>query len=684
MKNNKCCCSKILMSEYNKSGNNHLKSQDFFKKSRLNGGFTLVELIVVITILAILGVIAFISFQNYTTDARNGVRIADISSIKKNLELFITEKGFYPLPDNGKQITYKGGLARTQGTLGDNAVTNLSRLSKKPIDPLIDNEYTYSVANNKVEYQIGSIYEGGGLLSENNQPNFSSLISKVNAATEKRALAMIKGTYNEKLLKVSTGGIDYILAVPSIINTKLNEGDLQDIINNKELVYNNYGNLPSSYNNLGYTMTGGFEFVPGGDIVVYSGATGISLENDSDKIIFLNNLKGVYNGTILQGEGVYTEIINADTTTSIALVDAYIINNVGGITGKVSSTTATTTETYSCTGTLVTANANITNTGGLLVDTQYQKINPANSCYYNCNVGFTGSTCATTCNYTFVKSTPGSTGTYPYEITVDPFGNIYTPNYGTYNVTKITPSGVVSTLSPASISPYGITSDSVGNIYVTNRYYKNITKITPSGVVSTYGTTGGFPKGIISDLSGNVYTANYDSGTVSKITPSGVSTILGTTGINPIGITIDKVGNIYTSNWTSYTVTKITPSGVSTTLGTTTGSHPYGITIDLSGNIYTANQGSMNVTKITPSGVSSTLGTTGNMPFGITVDSIGNIYTANWGDDTVTKITPSGTSTILGTTGDRPQGITIDGSGNIYVANYGPGSVTKFTRSSCY
>ena len=68
--------------------------------------FTLVELIVVITIIAILWTIAFISFQNYTKNARDGVRISDINSLKKNLELFITEKWFYPAPDNGTNITY--------------------------------------------------------------------------------------------------------------------------------------------------------------------------------------------------------------------------------------------------------------------------------------------------------------------------------------------------------------------------------------------------------------------------------------------------------------------------------------------------------------------------------------------------------------------------------------------------
>lgn len=49
--------------------------------------FTLVELIVVITILAILGTVAFISLQEYTTMARNSVRIDGISKISSAIEI---------------------------------------------------------------------------------------------------------------------------------------------------------------------------------------------------------------------------------------------------------------------------------------------------------------------------------------------------------------------------------------------------------------------------------------------------------------------------------------------------------------------------------------------------------------------------------------------------------------------
>ncbi|MFM8867683.1 MAG: hypothetical protein ACKOFZ_05305, partial [Ilumatobacteraceae bacterium] len=67
--------------------------------------------------------------------------------------------------------------------------------------------------------------------------------------------------------------------------------------------------------------------------------------------------------------------------------------------------------------------------------------------------------------------------------------------------------------------PFAIVVDSSGNVYTANWASDNVTKITPSGVSSILGTTGTRPAGITVDSSGNVYTANYGSNNVTKITP---------------------------------------------------------------------------------------------------------------------------------------------------------------------
>lgn len=58
------------------------------QKIKNYNGFTLVELIVVIVILAILATIAFLSFSSQSGSARDSTRLADISSIKKSVEMY--------------------------------------------------------------------------------------------------------------------------------------------------------------------------------------------------------------------------------------------------------------------------------------------------------------------------------------------------------------------------------------------------------------------------------------------------------------------------------------------------------------------------------------------------------------------------------------------------------------------
>ncbi len=297
-------------------------------KKLKNKAFTLVELIVVITILAILWTIAFISFQWYSSNARDWVRVADLNSIKKNLELFITEKWFYPTPDNTTNITYSWAVAWSQWTVWDNVMTNLWRINKKPTDPLTNSEYTYSITNAKTEYQLSSITEWW--LSYD-----ILLTNQTYAATTKTATAKVVWTYNEKLLKVSTWGIDYILAVPSIINSDLTDSSLQSIINNRKLVYNNYQNLPDSYKNTWYTMTWWFNFAPPSNIIeVYTWSLTNLLNSGAIQQQFITKLQSVYNTTILQSEPIIKEILLAVTPEQQqTLIWNYITNHIWWITG---------------------------------------------------------------------------------------------------------------------------------------------------------------------------------------------------------------------------------------------------------------------------------------------------------------------------------------------------------------
>jgi len=115
--------------------------------------FTLVELIVVITILAILWTIAFISLQGYSKSARNSVRISDLSSIDKQLELYYIKAWNLPIPDDYIEIYASWTLIGYQGYAWKR-VLDLIWVFNWWKDPLDDEYYTYMTDLNRKNYQI--------------------------------------------------------------------------------------------------------------------------------------------------------------------------------------------------------------------------------------------------------------------------------------------------------------------------------------------------------------------------------------------------------------------------------------------------------------------------------------------------------------------------------------------------
>ena len=346
----------------------------------------------------------------------------------------------------------------------------------------------------------------------------------------------------------------------------------------------------------------------------------------------------------------------------------------------------------------------------------------------------------------------------PYGIAVDSSNNLYVAD--TYNDTirKITPAGVVSTFAGLAGNigsqdgtnsnarfyyPMGIAVDSSNNLYVADTYNDTIRKITPAGVVSTLtglagnsGSSDGtnsnalfyLPSGVAVDSANNLYVADTYNDTIRKIAPAGVvSTPAGLAGISggqdgtsgnarfyqPFGIIIGSEGYIYVVDTGNCTIRIITTAGVVSTLAGLTGGRgsadgtgsnarfyqPFGIAIDNSANLYVADTFNHTIRKITTAGVVSTIagladsggsfdGTGSNArfyyPMGIAVDSSNNLYVADTYNDTIRKITPAGVvSTLAGFAGSSgssdgtgssarfnlPYGIAVDSSNNLYVAD---------------
>ena len=250
--------------------------------------------------------------------------------------------------------------------------------------------------------------------------------------------------------------------------------------------------------------------------------------------------------------------------------------------------------------------------------------------------------------------------------------NMWTANYGGGSVSKITPSGVVTTYGGLGGSPSGVAFDGT-NIWVSNYGGGSVSKITPSGATSTYSVSGG-PNDIAFDGLGHMWTANYSGNSVSEISSTGTVMHTYNVGANPYGIAFDGT-NMWAANMTDSSVTKVTPTGTTTTYAV--GWNPARIAFDGT-NMWTANDIGSSVTKVSSSGATSTYVVSGSAdPYGIAFDGT-NMWTANYGANSVSEISASGTITTFNGTGflSNPHGIAFDGT-NMWISNYGGNSVTK-------
>jgi len=247
----------------------------------------------------------------------------------------------------------------------------------------------------------------------------------------------------------------------------------------------------------------------------------------------------------------------------------------------------------------------------------------------------------------------------PNGIAVDGQGNVYVSEGSSTDdnrIRKISPAGVVSLFAGrgrmgftngvglmASFStPGGMAFDQQGNLYVADQYNNAIRKITPSGMVSTLSGNGkqgavngpidsaefNVPADVTIDPLGNIYVADNYNALIRKISPAGmVSTLAGNinqTGIDngtgtaaqfvsPQALVADAQGNVYeTDGINNSSIRKITPAGVVTTLAgnastgfsngpylTAVFSSPSGLALDAIGNMYVADQGNNVIRKIT-------------------------------------------------------------------------------------
>lgn len=340
----------------------------------------------------------------------------------------------------------------------------------------------------------------------------------------------------------------------------------------------------------------------------------------------------------------------------------------------------------------------------------------------------------------------------PQGIAIDEAGYLYVADSGDNLIRKITPGGLVTTLAgsgnagysdgmgaAASFkSPVGITVDAIGNVYVGEAGNDVIRKITPGGLVTTLsglagspgrgngqGTAARFsdPQGITIDPYGNLYVADVVNNIIREVSTNGytISSAL------PAGLSFDGTTGIISgtptaaSPATNYTITAYNTGGSNTTIVNITVLNPVIIIVNPPNISYVTPQnyvvntpiltlGPANTGGAVPqsiygqvnafagsgsSGASNGAGTAASFSalHGVATDLVGNVYICD--NNLIRKITPSGVvSTMAGssTAGsadgqgaaasfNQPGALTVDADGNVYVADTKNDVIRKVTQA---
>ena len=337
----------------------------------------------------------------------------------------------------------------------------------------------------------------------------------------------------------------------------------------------------------------------------------------------------------------------------------------------------------------------------------------------------------------------GTSATFnnPYQLAIDPLGNIYVVDRSSHkirkidtfrNVTTIAGSGTASEVNGQGTSatfntPSGIAIDSAGFLYVSGVTH-TIRRITPTGYVTTYAGTGSagandgqwnvatfnIPLNIafgsnvlyVADTYNEKIRSITETTTVSTYAPSASTDNSGVYQYTA-ALAFDSSGNLYLADQTTSVIWKITDDGATITAfagalqsqtyidgqgGSARFNQPTALAFDTAGNMYVTDLINQRVRKIDTDGNVSTYAGSGessstdgiwhnasfNLPYGIAVDSLGAVYVAENAGNRIKKIT--NTSAVFKQyTG--VYSVAVDSSSNVYALYNGqPGSTYVYAK----
>lgn len=169
--------------------------------------FTIVELIVVMSILWVLSGLWMISYFWYTENTRDAVRVANVNSITKALEVKKSLNGNFPAPDNSTSIEFMGQEIWKQWVLWQKTKESIDFLWTQ-WDPKYETDYSYSVSSDGERFEVGTILEN------QDEAKTSYFFSSAYANQSDRTYSA--GNIDGKFYSTKRNGETYIFSIPSM------------------------------------------------------------------------------------------------------------------------------------------------------------------------------------------------------------------------------------------------------------------------------------------------------------------------------------------------------------------------------------------------------------------------------------------------------------------------------------
>lgn len=267
--------------------------------------FTLVELIVVVTILAILWTISFVTYSWHTLNARDSARIADLWNIHKVINVYEITNWSYPPVTDWVEIYHEWDILFTQWIFWQNTISKMGWIiNQAPIDSLTWRHYSYSLAWNRINFQVWWYIEWNQLSK--------SIIPSANASTEFWK-AVLQWNYNGQFISIINWENVKIVASPSITLNDLSDNDFSNIVNENKFVYDLYYNLPANYAWTRYSLnaSNNSNFINTTDYLLFSWTIS-DLNLEENQILFLERLQNSYRNTDIENKFLVSRIFEYD------------------------------------------------------------------------------------------------------------------------------------------------------------------------------------------------------------------------------------------------------------------------------------------------------------------------------------------------------------------------------------